>query len=88
MYHMAMKCENCLKGIMYGHNVSHSKRRTNRVFKPNLHFQRVIVDGRSQRIKLCTKCVRLLKNPPAGRQGRAKASVSQAIASQALGTHL
>ncbi|MCL4354343.1 50S ribosomal protein L28, partial [Patescibacteria group bacterium] len=31
---MAMICDNCKKGIMHGHNVSHSKRRTNRIFKP------------------------------------------------------
>lgn len=78
---MAMKCEHCFKGIMYGHNVSHSKRRTKRTFKPNLHFQRVIVDGRFQRMKLCAKCVRLFKK-------RAKASTPQAISSQASGIRL
>ena len=59
---MAMKCENCGKGIMYGHNVSHSKRRTRRIFKPNLHRVRVVVGGISKRMKLCAKCIRKLKN--------------------------
>lgn len=56
-----MKCENCKKGVMYGHNVSHSKRRTRRIFKPNLHVSRVIIEGISKRMKLCSKCLRLLK---------------------------
>ena len=61
---MAMKCENCGKGIMYGHNVSHSKRRTRRIFKPNLHRVRVVVEGISKRMKLCAKCIRMFKKKP------------------------
>lgn len=60
-YPMAMKCSNCGKGVMYGHNVSHSKRRTNRVFKPNLHVARMVVDGKTTKLRLCTKCLRTLK---------------------------
>lgn len=56
-----MKCANCGKGIMWGHNVSHSKRRTNRVFKPNLHSAKITIGGRSKRVRLCTKCLRLMK---------------------------
>ncbi len=62
---MAMRCENCGKGIMYGHNVSHSKRRTRRIFKPNLHRVKVVVGGISKRMKLCAKCLRLLKGKSA-----------------------
>lgn len=58
---MAMKCSNCGKGIMYGHNVSHSKRRTVKTFKPNLHAARVGVNGMSVKMKLCTKCLRSVK---------------------------
>jgi large subunit ribosomal protein L28 len=43
---------------MYGHNVSHSKRRTRKIFKPNLHQTRVTVGGTSRRVRLCTKCLR------------------------------
>lgn len=46
---------------MYGHNVSHSKRRTTRTFKPNLHVARVVVNGTSKKLKLCTKCLRMYK---------------------------
>lgn len=56
-----MKCDNCGKGIMYGHNVSHAKNRTKRTFKPNLHKARVAMDGLMRRMKLCTKCLRMLK---------------------------
>ena len=58
---MAMKCMNCGKGVMYGHNVSHSKRRTRKIFKPNLHSARIQLSGRSVKMKLCTKCLRTLK---------------------------
>ncbi len=51
----------CGKGVMYGHNVSHSKRRTPRTFKPNLHSTRVKTTTGSIRIKLCTKCLRTIK---------------------------
>lgn len=58
---MAFKCDNCGKGVMYGHNVSHAKNRTKRLFKPNLHAVRMVEDGRSSRVRLCTKCLRRYK---------------------------
>jgi large subunit ribosomal protein L28 len=59
---MAMKCNNCAKGVLYGHNVSHAKNRTNRVFKPNLHSTRVKIGPTMVRMKLCTKCLRSYKS--------------------------
>lgn len=58
---MAKVCDNCGKGIMIGHNVSHAKNRTRKVFKPNLHMSRVMINGVNKRMKLCTKCLRMLK---------------------------
>ncbi len=58
---MGMKCNNCGKGVMYGHNVSHSKRRTRKIFKPNLHTARILINGSFMRMKLCTKCLRMFK---------------------------
>jgi len=58
---MAMRCDNCGKGVMYGHNVSHSKRRTAKVFKPNLHNAKILIGGVTKRYRLCTKCLRMLK---------------------------
>ncbi len=56
-----MKCMNCGKGVMYGHNVSHSKRRTRKIFKPNLHSSRIETTTGFVRLKLCTKCLRTIK---------------------------
>ena len=58
---MAMKCMNCGKGVMYGHNVSHAKNRTRKIFRPNLHSARVLVGTTKKTTKLCTKCLRTVK---------------------------
>ncbi len=58
---MAAVCFNCNKGIMYGHNVSHAKNRTRRIFKPNLHSAKVLINGGYKKVRLCTKCQRMLK---------------------------
>ncbi len=58
---MAMKCINCGKGVQYGHNVSHAKNRTRKIFKPNLHSTRVVVGSVKKTVKLCTKCLRTVK---------------------------
>lgn len=63
-----LRCYNCGKGIMVGHNVSHAKNRTRKVFKPNLHPAKIVVEGTSMRVRLCTKCLRDLR----GRSTRAK----------------
>ena len=34
------KCEICGKSPMFGHNVSHSKRATKRMFRPNIQHKR------------------------------------------------
>ena len=54
---MAM-CRVCGKKGMFGHNVSHSKRRTNMRQMPNVHRMRLEVEGRTQRVHLCTRCLR------------------------------
>lgn len=55
------KCEICNKGLQFGHNVSHSKRRTNRIWRPNIQKTTVLADGKSVSIKVCTKCLRTLR---------------------------
>lgn len=47
---------------MYGHNVSHAKNRTRKIFRPNLHAARVKVGSTMKRVRLCTKCLRMVKN--------------------------
>ena len=58
---MARICEICGKGVQFGHNVSHSKRRTKRVFLPNLKTKRMRVEGMVKKIKLCMKCLKRAK---------------------------
>src|SRR3989344_3334836 len=58
---MALNCQNCGKGIGYGHAVSHAKNRTKRLFKPNIQKLKVMRDGRQIRVKLCTRCIQRLK---------------------------
>ncbi|MFH1639060.1 MAG: 50S ribosomal protein L28 [Chloroflexota bacterium] len=53
-----MKCDICGKSPQFGHNVSHSKHYTNRRWLPNIHPVTVIVDGKSKRLKMCTRCQR------------------------------
>lgn len=55
---MARRCEICGKGPQYGHNVSHSKRRTNRRFLPNLQTGMVSIAGRMVKARVCTRCLR------------------------------
>jgi large subunit ribosomal protein L28 len=54
------KCEICDKGPVSGHNVSHSKVATKRKFRPNVQRKRVMIDGKMQRVNICTRCLRTL----------------------------
>lgn len=53
-------CEMCGKGPQYGHNVSHSKRRTNRRWAPNVQKAAVTIAGRRRRMSICARCLRTL----------------------------
>lgn len=53
------KCAVCGKGPRAGKNVSHSNRRTNRWFKPNVQRVRVLqADGKVRRMYVCTDCLK------------------------------
>jgi large subunit ribosomal protein L28 len=54
------KCEICGKTPQFGHNVSHSKRATNRQFKPNVHKHELVIDGQKRRMYVCGRCLRTL----------------------------
>jgi large subunit ribosomal protein L28 len=54
------KCDVCGKTTQFGHNVSFSKRRTNRMFKPNIQSRKFVIDGVSKRLKVCTGCLRTM----------------------------
>ncbi len=53
-----MKCDICGKIPLYGHNVSHSKRRTNKRSMPNIHATTILIGGEAKRVTLCTRCIR------------------------------
>ena len=52
------KCDICGKGPTFGHNVSHSKRRTNRRWMPNIQKATIEIDGRVRQVSICTRCLR------------------------------
>lgn len=58
---MASHCENCGRGAVIGHNVSHAKNRTRRLFKPNLQSLRALKNGILLHVVLCTRCIQRLK---------------------------
>lgn len=58
---MSKVCSVCGKGKMFGHNVSHSNRKTNRTFEPNLQKVNVTSDGKTEKVYVCTKCIKTSK---------------------------
>ena len=52
------KCDICQKGVTFGIRVSHSHKRSNRAWKPNVKRVKAIVDGSPRRIYACTRCLR------------------------------
>ncbi len=54
-------CEICGKGRVFGCNVSHSMRHTNRSFGANLQKVEVEIDGKKTKKLLCTNCIKTMK---------------------------
>ena len=52
------KCAVCEKGAYFGNNVSHSHRRSNKMWKSNVKSVKVKVDGVPQKMYVCTSCLR------------------------------
>jgi len=52
------KCEICDKSVSFGIKVSHSHRRSNRTWKPNIRNVRAIVNGTPKKVKVCSRCLR------------------------------
>lgn len=52
------KCSVCNKGVVFGNAVSHSHRRSNRPWKPNIKRVKAMVDGTPRHIHVCTRCLR------------------------------
>lgn len=52
------KCSVCGKGVTFGQNVSHSNRKTNRMWKPNIRRVKAVVDGTHKTVYVCSRCLR------------------------------
>ena len=52
------KCSVCDKGVSFGIAVSHSHRRSNRSWKPNIKRVKAMVDGSPRHVHVCTRCLR------------------------------
>lgn len=52
------KCAICEKGVHFGNAVSHSHRRSNKMWKSNVKSVRVNVNGAVQKMHVCTSCLR------------------------------
>ncbi len=52
------KCDICEKGVVFGIKVSHSHRRSNRMWKPNIRRVKAVVNGTPKTLNVCSRCLR------------------------------
>ena len=55
---MAATCDVCGKGPEFGHNISHSHRRTKRRWNPNIQRIKTVAGGTTKRVNVCTSCLK------------------------------
>jgi len=58
---MSQKCAITGKGKQFGHNVSFSQRKTQKIWKPNLQNRTLVIDGKKQKVKVSAAGLRTLK---------------------------
>ena len=58
------KCDICGKGVTFGIQVSHSHRRSNRTWKPNVRRVKALVEGTPRHINVCTRCLPFRQGNP------------------------
>lgn len=63
---MSQVCDVCGKTPQFGKSISHSHRRTNRRWTPNIQRVRTLVKGSTKRINACTSCIKANKVIKAG----------------------
>ena len=54
------KCEICGKSTQFGNNVPHSLHKTKRRWQPNIRKVTLDENGRSRKVKVCTRCLRTM----------------------------
>ena len=52
------KCDICGKGPQFGHNVSHSHKKTKRQWKPNIQKVAITEGNVTKRLNVCAKCLK------------------------------
>ncbi|MCR4717567.1 MAG: 50S ribosomal protein L28 [Lachnospiraceae bacterium] len=52
------KCAVCGKGAHFGQKVSHSHRRSNKMWKSNIKNVRVATSGGTKKMYVCSRCLR------------------------------
>ena len=52
------KCCVCGKSVVFGNTVSHSHRKTNRTWKPNIRRVKAVVGGSAKTVNVCSRCLR------------------------------
>jgi len=52
------KCDICSKNVHFGIKVSHSHRRSNKMWKSNVRKVRVAANGAIKTMNVCTRCLR------------------------------
>lgn len=55
---MSSVCDVCAKKPIFGKRLSHSHRRTNRRWNPNVQKVRAVVNGAPKRLNVCTACLK------------------------------
>jgi large subunit ribosomal protein L28 len=55
---MSQRCDVCGKGPAVGHKISHAHNVSSRRWLPNLVNMRALVNGRAQRLRVCTRCLK------------------------------
>ena len=52
------KCEICGKSVQFGCNVSHSHKKTPKMWRPNVKKVKLQVNNGTVRKNVCTRCIR------------------------------
>lgn len=52
------KCAICDKAVHFGNNVSHSNRKSSKMWKANVRHVKVKVNGAARKMYVCTSCLR------------------------------
>ncbi|MBP3710107.1 MAG: 50S ribosomal protein L28 [Treponema sp.] len=51
-------CDVCGKSVQHGNRVSKSYNHTRHTWRPNLHKMKIVFNGTTRTINICTQCIR------------------------------